>query len=159
MVDHGSSLVSQQPVATELQLPVAYFWEWWKRLVATSCNLSWPWHLINPVPLRPIMTTCLPPIPLYVPMFPDCLYSSCIATNQWAPCPFCLSIQLPNMFIFYDLWLFSVPVPSYLLIQYASGNQSPISLGLLIALRNCACHCSSASLIPRALPFTFYSSI
>ena len=43
---------------------------------------------------------CLPPIPLYVPTFPDYLYSPCITTDRWALCPFHLSVRLPNMFPF-----------------------------------------------------------
>ena len=37
---------------------------------------------------------------LYVPLFSVCLYSSHIATNWWVLCSFCLSIWLPNMFLF-----------------------------------------------------------
>ena len=63
-------------------------------------HLSQPWHPINPVPLHPITSTRLLPIPLYVPMFPDYLYPSCIATDRWALCLFHLSVRLPNMFPF-----------------------------------------------------------
>ena len=63
--------------------------------------LSRLWHLINPVPLRPIASTCLPPVPLYVPMVPNYLYSLCITTDQWALCQVCLLfIQLLNVFLF-----------------------------------------------------------
>ena len=62
--------------------------------------VSWPWHPINPVPLCPIMSTCLPPILLYVALFPDCPYSLRIATNQWALCLVRLPLQLLNMFPF-----------------------------------------------------------
>ena len=63
-------------------------------------QLSQPWHPINPVPLCPIVSTHLPPVPLYVPMFSDYLYSPCIATNRWALCPVHLPIWLLNMFLF-----------------------------------------------------------
>ena len=71
------------------------------------------------------------------------------------------SISLYNYLLCFRLqfWLLSVPVLLYLLIQYALGNQSPISLGWLIVLHDCAHHCSSAFLTPRAFPCTFYSSI
>ena len=62
--------------------------------------LSRPWHPINPGPLRLIASMRLLPVPLYVPTFPNYLYSPCIATDRWALCPFCLSVQLPNMFPF-----------------------------------------------------------
>ena len=65
-----------------------------------STRLSRLWHPINPVPLRPIVSTRLPPVPLYVPTFPDCLYFLCIATDRWALCPVRLPIQLLNMFPF-----------------------------------------------------------
>ena len=62
--------------------------------------LSRPWHPINPVPLCPIVSTRLLPVPLYVPMVPDYLYSLCITTDQWALCPVRLSIWLLNVFPF-----------------------------------------------------------
>ena len=62
--------------------------------------LSWPWHLINPVPLRPIASMRLPPVPLYVPTFPNCLYFLCIATDRWVLCSVCRPIQLLNVFLF-----------------------------------------------------------
>ena len=65
-----------------------------------SLLLSQPWHPINPVPLHPIASMHLPPVPLYVPTFSDYLYSPCIATDQWALCPVRLPIQLLNMFLF-----------------------------------------------------------
>ena len=47
------------------------------------------------------------------------LYLSCIATDQWACCPFCLSVQLPNMFPFSFLaTICSHPIS--LLIHYLS---------------------------------------
>ena len=68
--------------------------------VPCSCH-NHPWHLINPkLPFCLIMSMHLLPVPLYVPMFPDWLYSPCIVTDQWVLCPFCLSIQLSNMFPF-----------------------------------------------------------
>ena len=62
--------------------------------------VSRPWHPINPAPLHPITSTRLPPIPLYVPTFPNCLYFPCIATDRWALCPVRLPIRLLNMFPF-----------------------------------------------------------
>ena len=53
--------------------------------------------------------------------------------------------------------LLSVPIPLYLLIQYASGNRPRTSPGLLIALREL--RWSSACPTPRASPRTFYNSI
>ena len=55
--------------------------------------------------------------------------------------------------------LLSVPISLYLLIQYTSGNRSPISPGLLISLCDCTRRCSSVFLTPQASPCTFYSSI
>ena len=69
-------------------------------LLHLSGFLSRPWHLINPVPLHLIVSTCLLPIPLYVAPFPDYLYSPCIATNRWALCPVHLPIWLCNVFPF-----------------------------------------------------------
>ena len=69
-------------------------------LLHLSGFLSRPWHLINPVPLHPIASTPLPPIPPYVPTFSDYLYSLCIATDRWALCLVCLPIWLLNMFLF-----------------------------------------------------------
>ena len=63
-------------------------------------SLSWPWHLINPVPLCPITSTRLPPILLYVALFPNCPYWLHIATDQWALCLVCLPLRLLNMFLF-----------------------------------------------------------
>ena len=53
--------------------------------------------------------------------------------------------------------LLTVPVLSYLLIWYASGNWPQTSPSLLIVLREL--HSSTACPTPRALPHTFYSSI
>ena len=53
--------------------------------------------------------------------------------------------------------LLSVPVPLYLLIRYASGNQPRTSPGLLIML--CELCWLLACPTPRALPHTFYNSI
>ena len=53
--------------------------------------------------------------------------------------------------------LLTVPIPSYLLIQYTSGNQPRTSLSLLIVLRKL--RSSTACPTPRASPHTFYSSI
>ena len=65
-----------------------------------SGSVSRPWQPINPVPLCPIASTRLPPVPLYVPTFPDCLYFLCITTDRWALCPVRLPIRLLNMFPF-----------------------------------------------------------
>ena len=62
--------------------------------------LSWPWHPINPVPLCPITSTCLPPVLLYVALFPNCPYSLRITTNRWALRLVRLPLQLLNMFPF-----------------------------------------------------------
>ena len=62
--------------------------------------VSWPWCPINPVPLCPIASMHLPPVPLYVPTFSDYLYSPYIATDRWALCLVHLLIQSLNMFPF-----------------------------------------------------------
>ena len=62
--------------------------------------LSRLWHPINPSPVCLIASTHLPPVLLYVAMFPDYPYSLCIATDRWAPCLIRLSIQLLNVFPF-----------------------------------------------------------
>ena len=69
--------------------------------IKSNCiHLSRLWHPINPVPLHPIASTCLPPIPLYVPMVPNYLYSLCITTDWWALCLVHLPLWLLNMFPF-----------------------------------------------------------
>ena len=118
--------------------------------------LSRPWHLINPVPLCPIATMRLPPVPLYVPTFSDYLYSPCITTNQWALCLVRLPIRLLNMFLFTTpVTLCSCPVRLTNMIHL--GELATTSLGLLIALHKL--RWLSACPTPRASPRTFYSSI
>ena len=69
--------------------------------IKSNCiHLSRLWHPINPVPLHPIAFMHLLPVPLYVSMVPNYLYSLCITTDRWALCPVCLSIRLLNVFLF-----------------------------------------------------------
>ena len=63
-------------------------------------SLSWPWYPINPVPLCLITSMHLPPVLLYVALFPDCPYSLCITTNRWVLCLVRLPLWLLNMFPF-----------------------------------------------------------
>ena len=105
--------------------------------------LSWPWHPINPVPLCPITSTCLLPILLYVALFPDCLYSLCIATDRWALCPVCLPLWLLNMFLFTILvTLCSCPV---ILTNTICLGESAMSITKLT-------HCAVRTVLVISLP-------
>ena len=96
LCDFDECLFTHHP-SEHLHIEDEWLVEW---ITRQKRNVSRPWHPINPVPLHPIASTCLPPIPLYVPMFSDYLYSPCIATDWWALCPVRLPIQLLNMFPF-----------------------------------------------------------
>ena len=66
--------------------------------LSNSCHDHDTWStLYHAVQSRPMR---LPPIPLYVPMFPNCLYFLCITTDRWVLCLVCLSIWLLNVFLF-----------------------------------------------------------